>query len=158
MSLLSHVWLFANPWTAACQASLSFTISQSLLKLMSTESVMPSNYFILRCPLLLLSSIFLSIWVFSKEFTLCIRWPKYWNFSFIITPSNEYLGWFPLRLTGLISLLSKGLSSTTIQKHQLFIPQPSLLPSSHDYCKKSQFWLDGPLSAKWCLCFLTDTI
>ena len=88
----------ANPWTAPCQASLSFTISQSLLKLMSTESVMPSNYFILHCPLLLLCSIFLSIWVFSKELALCIRWPKYWSFGFSISPSNEYSGLISFRI------------------------------------------------------------
>ena len=78
------------PWTAACQASLSFTISQSLLKLMSIESVMPSNHLILCHPLLLLSSIFPKIRVFSNELTLHIKWPKYWSFSFRISPSNEY--------------------------------------------------------------------
>ena len=89
---LSNVQLFATPWTAACQASLSFTISQSLLKLMSIESVMPSNHLILCCPLLLLPSIFPSIRVFSNESVLPIKWPKYWSFSFIISPSNEYSG------------------------------------------------------------------
>ena len=87
---LSCVQLFASPWTAACQASLSFTISQSLLKLMPIESVMPSNHLILCRPLLLLPSIFPSIWVFSNESALHIRWPKYWSFSFSISPSNEY--------------------------------------------------------------------
>ena len=89
---LSGIWLFATPWTAALQASLSFTISQSLLKLMSIESVMPSNHLILCCPLLLLPSIFPSIKVFSKESAFLIRWPKYWSFSFSISPSNEYSG------------------------------------------------------------------
>ena len=87
--LLSHVQLFATPWTAAHQASLSFTVSQSLLKLMSIESVMPSNHLILCCPLLLLLSIFPSTGVFSNELALRIRWPKYWSFSFCIRPSNE---------------------------------------------------------------------
>ena len=105
---LSCVRLSAARWTAACQASLSFTISVSLLRLMSIESVMPSNHLIFCRPLLLLPSVFPSIRVFSKESALHIRWPKYWIFS--ISPSNEYSG-FPLLLTGLISLQSKGLSS-----------------------------------------------
>ena len=87
---LSHVWLFATPCTAACQSSLSFTISQSLLKLMSIELVMPSSHLILCHHLLLLSSIFPSIRVFSNESTHCIRWPMYWNFSCSISPSNGY--------------------------------------------------------------------
>ena len=87
---LSHVRLFATPWTAAHHASLSITNSQSFLKLLSIESVMPSNHLILCRPLLLLSSIFLSIRIFSKESVLCIRWPKYWSFSFSISPPNEY--------------------------------------------------------------------
>ena len=99
--MLGHVQLFVTPWTAAHQASLSFPISQSLLKLMSIELVMPSNHLILGHPLLLLPSIFPSIRVFSKQLALC--WPKYWNFSFNISPSNEYSGlisfkidWFDL--------------------------------------------------------------
>ena len=88
--LLSHIWLFETPWTAACQASLSFTISWSLLKLMSSESVMPTNHLILCHPLLLMSSIFPSISIFSNESVLHIRWPKHWSFSFSISPSNEY--------------------------------------------------------------------
>ena len=88
---LSHVWLLATPGTAALQASLSFIISQSLRKLMSIESVMPSNQLVLCCPLLLLPSIFPSIRVFSNELALCIRWPKYWSFSFSISPSNSGL-------------------------------------------------------------------
>ena len=90
--LLSHVWLFVTPWTAAWQASLSITNSWSLLKLMSIESVMPSNHLILCHPLLLLPSIFPSIRVFSNESVLHIRWPKYWSFSFNISPSNEHPG------------------------------------------------------------------
>ena len=87
---LSHVRLFVTPWTAAHQVCLSITNSQSLLKLMSIESVMPSNRLILFRPLLLPPSIFPSIWVFSNESVLCIMWPKYWSFSFSISPSNEY--------------------------------------------------------------------
>ena len=100
---VSHVQLFASPQTAACQVSLSFTISQSLLKLMSIKSMMPFNHLILCCALLLLPSIFLSIRVFSIESAVRIRWPKYWSFSFSINPSNEYSGlisfwidWFDL--------------------------------------------------------------
>ena len=89
---LSHVQLFAIPWAAACQASLYFTNSLSLLKLMSIKSVMPSNHLILCHPLLLLPAVFPSIRVFSNESVLCIRWPKYWSFSFSISPSNEYSG------------------------------------------------------------------
>ena len=111
----------ATPWTAACQASLSITNSQSLLKLMSTESVMPSNHLIF-CRLLLPPSIFPSIRVFSNESAFCIRWPKDWSFNFIISPSNEYSGLISSGWTGWISLLSKGLSGVfpniTVQKHQ----------------------------------------
>ena len=88
----SRVQLFATPWTTARQASLSITVSQSLLKFMSTESVIPSNHLILCCPLLLLPSIFLSIGVFSSESALRIRWPKDWSFSFSVSPSSEYSG------------------------------------------------------------------
>ena len=91
-------WLFATPWTAACQASLFFTLFWSLLKLMSIESVMPSNHFILFHRLLLLPSIFPSLRVFSNELALCIRWPKYWRFSFSISPSSEYLGLISFRI------------------------------------------------------------
>ena len=95
---LSHVQLFATPWTAAHQASLSFTITQSLPKLMSSELVMPSNHIILCHPLLLLPSIFSSIRVFSDDLVLCIRWPKYWGFSFSMSPSNEYSGLISFRI------------------------------------------------------------
>ena len=98
LSSFSHVRLFATPWTAAHQASLSFTISQSLLKFMSIESVMPSNHLILCRPFLLLPSIFPSIRVFSKESVLHIRWPKYWSFSFSISPSNDYSGLISFRI------------------------------------------------------------
>ena len=95
---LSHIWLFATPWTAACQASLSITNSWSLFKLMSIEFVMPSNHLILCHPLLLLPSIFPSIRVFSNELVLHIRWPKYWSFSFSISPFNEYSGLISFRI------------------------------------------------------------
>ena len=95
---LSHVRLLATPWTAACQASLSFTISPSFLKLMSTESVIPSNHLILCRPLLFLPSIFPSIRVFSNESALCIRWPKYCCFSFNVSPSSENSGLISCRI------------------------------------------------------------
>ena len=98
VQLLSHVWFFVTPWTAARQVSLSITNSQSLLKLMSIELVMPSNHLILCCALLLLPSIFPSITVFSNESVLHIRWPKYWSFSFSISPSNEYSGLISFRI------------------------------------------------------------
>ena len=120
---LSRVRLFVIPWTAACQASLSITNSQSPLKPISIESVMTSKHLILCCPLLLLTSIFPSIRVFSNESALRMRWPKYWSFSFNISPSNEHPG-LPLGWTGWISLQSKGLSrvfsNTTVQKHQFY--------------------------------------
>ena len=107
---LSHVLLFVTPWTAACQAFLSFTISWSLLKLTSIELVMPSNHLILCRPLLLLPSSFPSMRVFSNESVLRIRWPKYWSFSFNISPSNEHPGLISFRMDWLDLLQSKGLS------------------------------------------------
>ena len=103
-------WLFATPWTAACQASLFFTVFWSLLKLMSIESVMPSNHFVLFHPLLLLPSIFPSLRVFSNELALCIRWPSIGGSVSASVLPVIIQGWFPLRLTCLISLKSKGLS------------------------------------------------
>ena len=130
---LSCIWFFVTPWTAARQAFLSFTNSRSLLKLMSIDSVMPSNHLIL-CRPCLPPSIFPSIRVFSNESVLHIRWPKYWSFSFHVSLSDEYSCWFPLGLTGLI-LLSKGLSrvssSTTVWKHKFFSTEPSLWFNSH---------------------------
>ena len=120
----SYVWLLATPWTAAGQASQSFTLSQSLLKLLSIESVMPFNHLVLCRPVLLLPSIFPSIRIFSNELALCIRWPKYWGFSFSISPSNEYSG-----LTGLI------FSNITVQKHQFFSAQPSFWSNSHTHTR-----------------------
>ena len=130
---LSWAWLFVTPWTAAHQAYLSITYSWSLFKLLSIESVMPSNHLVLCCPLLILASTLPSSRVFSNESVLCIRWSKYWKFS--ISPLMNILAWFPLSLTGWISLQSKGLfrvfSNTIVQKHQLFGPQFSLWSDSH---------------------------
>ena len=106
-----------SPWAAAHQASLSFTISWSLLKLMSIESVMPSNHLILYCPLLLLPSIFPSIRVFANESALHVKWPKYWNFSFSISPSNEYSGLISLRIDWLDHLAVQGTLKSLLQHH-----------------------------------------
>ena len=127
---LSRVWLSATPWTAARQASLSITNSRSPPKPMSIESVMPSSHLILCHPLLLLSSIFPKISVFSNESALHIRWPKYWSFSFLgVLPMNTQ-DWSPLGRTGWISLqsreLSRVLSNTTVQKYQFSCTQLSL--------------------------------
>ena len=128
-SSVSHVQLFEIPWTAARQASLSITNYQNLPKLMTIDSVMPSNHLILRRPLLLQPSIFPSIRVFSNESTLCIRWKKYRSFSFNISPSNEHSGPISFRMDGWISLLSKVLSEspqhhsskTSILQHSAFL-------------------------------------
>ena len=131
---LSHVWLFAIPWTAAHQAFLFITNSQSLLKLISIESVVPSNHLILWGPLLLLPSIFPSIRVFSNESALRIRWPRYWSFSCSISPSNEYSGLISFRIDWLDLLAfqrTSVFSSTTVQRHQFFGAQPFLLSISH---------------------------
>ena len=121
---LSCVWCFVTPWAAAHQASLSITNSQSLLKLMSIELLMPSNHPISCRPLLLLPSIFPSIKVFSSESVLCIRWPKYWSFSYSINPSNEYSGLISFRIDWFnlftVQGLSRDFSNTTVPKHQFF--------------------------------------
>ena len=114
---LSHVWLFVTPWTTAHQASLSITNSSSLPKIMSIESVMPSNHLILCRPLLLPPSIFPSIRVFSNESVLCIRWPKYWSFSFSMGPSNEYSGLISLRMDRLDLLAVQGTLKILLQHH-----------------------------------------
>ena len=114
---LSHVQLFATPWTAARQASLAFTSSLSLLKLMSIESVTPSNHLILCRPLLLLPSIFPSIRVFSNESALRIRWLKYWSFSFSISPSNEYSGLISFRMDCFDLLAVQGTLKHLLQHH-----------------------------------------
>ena len=114
---LNHVWLFATPWTATHQASLSITNSWSLLKLMSIELVMPFNCLILCHPLLLPPSIFPSIWVFSSESVLIIRWPKYWSFHFSISPSNEYSGLISSRMDWLDLLAVQGTLKSLLQHH-----------------------------------------
>ena len=114
---LSHLQFFATPWTAAHQDSLSITNSRSLHKLMSIESVMPSNHLILCCPLLLLPSIFPSIRVFSNESALCIRWPKYWSFSFNISLSNEHPGLTSFRMDWLDLLPVQGTLERLFQHH-----------------------------------------
>ena len=127
VQLLSHVRLFATPWTAARQTSLSITNSWSLLKLMSIESVMPSNHLILCRPLLLLPSVFPSIRVFSNESGLYIRWPKYWSFSFRISPSNEYSGLISFRMDWLDLLAVQGTLKSLLQHHS---SKPSILQCS----------------------------
>ena len=134
---LSRLWLFATPWTAAHQASLTLTNSQSLLKLMSVESVMPSIHLILCCPLLLPASVFPRIRIFSNESFLHIRWPKYWSFSFSISPSNENSGLISIRMDGWISLQSKGLSrvfyNTTVQSINSLIKPWHIVRDSYYY-------------------------
>ena len=134
---LSHIRLFVTPWTAARQASLSITNSQSLLKLVSIEWVMPSNNLILCRPLLLPPSIFPSIRVFSNESLICIRWPKYWSFNFSISPSNDYSGlisfridWFDLAIQGTLKgLLQQHSSKASILQHSAFF----IVQLSHPY-------------------------
>ena len=115
---LSRIQLFATQWTTARQASLSITNSQSLLKLIRHESVIPSNHLTLCCPLLLLPSIFPSIKVFSNESALCIRRPKYWSFSFTISPSNEYSGLISFRMDWLDILAVQGTLKNLLQHHR----------------------------------------
>ena len=118
--MLSYVRLFVIPWTAACQAPLSSTLPQNLLKLRSIESVMLSNHLILRCPLLL-PSIFPNIRVFSNESALCIMWPKHWGFSFSISPSNEYLGLISFR-KGKSEIESHSVVSESLRPHGRYNP------------------------------------
>ena len=148
---LSRVWLFATPWIAARQASLSITNSWSKLRLMSIESVMPSSHLILCCPLLLLPPIPPSITVFSNESTPCMRCPKYWSFSFSMIPSKEIPGLISFRMDRLDLLTVQGLSrvfcNTTVQKHQFFGAQLSSQSNSHIHTwllEKPWPWLDGP--------------
>ena len=129
---LSCVRLSAAPWTAACQASLSFTISQCLLKLMSAESVMPSNYLTFCHPLLLLLWILPSIRVFSNELALWIRWPKYWSFSFRISPCNEYSGLTSFRIDWFDLLAVQGTLRSFLQHHSS--KAPILLYLANNVC------------------------
>ena len=133
---LSHVRLFVTPWTATCQASLSITNSWSLLKLMSIESVIPSNHLILCRPLLLLPSIFCSLRVFTNESVLHIKYPKYWSFSFSVSPSNEYSGLISFRVDWLDILGSKGLSRVFSNSSKASVLQCSaffIVQLSHPY-------------------------
>ena len=144
---LSHVWLSATPWTAAGQASLSFTISQSLLKLLSIELVMPSNHLRLCHLLLLLPSVFPSIRLFSTESALHIKWPKYWSFRFSISPSNEYLGlifcksdWFDLlAVQGTLKSLLQHHSSKAYVLLALSLFYGPAVTSVHHYWKSHSF-------------------
>ena len=158
---LSHVWLFAIPWTAACHASLSITNSRRLLKFLPTESVMSSNHLNL-CHPLLLPSIFPSISVFFKELVLCIRWPNYWSSSFSISPSNEHsepisfrIDWFDLlAIQGTLkSLLQHHSSKASILRCSAFF----IVQLSHPYMttgKTIALTTQTSLSTKWCLCIL----
>ena len=147
VQMFSHVWLFVTPWIIAHQASLSITNSQNLLKLISVQSVMPSNHLILCHSLLLLPSIFPSIRIFFNESVLPIRWPKYWSFCFSISPSKNIQDWFPLGWTGWISLLSTGLSRESsptpqfksISSSALSFLYHLTLSSIHDYWKNHSF-------------------
>ena len=159
LQLLNSVWLFATPWTAALRF---FTVSQSLLKFMSIDSVMPSNHLILCCPLLLLPLIFPSIRVFYNELALLIRWPKYWSFNFSVSPFNEYWGLISFRLTSLISLLSKGGTFKSLIQHHclkasiLWHSAFFMVQLSHLYktTGKTITLTIRTLWVKWCLCFL----
>ena len=149
------LWLFVTPLTAACLASLSINNSWGLLKLMSIKLIMPSNHLILCCPLLLLPSVLPNIRVFSSKSVLRIRWPKYWSFSFSISPSNEYSGLISFRIDWLDLLEVQGtlksLFSITVQKHQFFSAPLSSQSNSHIHTwplEKPKPWLDGPLLAK----------
>jgi len=138
VQLLSHVWLFETPWTAACQASLSITSSQSLPKLMSIESVVPSNHLILCRPLLLLPSIFPSIRVFANESALRIRWAKYWSFSYNISPSNEHSGLISFIMDWLDLLAVQGTLKSLLQYHSskasiLWLSAFFMVQLSHPY-------------------------
>ena len=153
---LSFVPLFVTPWTTTHQASLSFTISWSLHQLMPIELVIPSNHLILCHPLLLLHTIFPSIRVFSSESGLCIRWPKYWSFSFSISPSNEYSGLISFNTEWLYLLAIQGILKSLLQHHSseasiLWHSAFFMVQLSHPYMTIGK---TIPLSAKACLCFL----
>ena len=153
---LSFVPLFVTPWTTTHQASLSFTISWSVHQLMPIELVIPSNHLILCHPLLLLHTIFPSIRVFSSESGLCIRWPKYWSFSFSISPSNEYSGLISFSTEWLYLLAVQGILKSLLQHHSseasiLWHSAFFMVQLSHPYMTIGK---TIPLSAKACLCFL----
>ena len=154
-SVVQLCQLFATPWTAACQASLSITNSWSLLKLMSIELVMPSNHLTLCHPLLLLPSFFPNIRVFSSESVLHIRWPKYWSFSFSVSPSNKYSELISFRMDWLDLMLSEVISrvffKTTIQKHSTFFivqfPHPHMTTGKTIALNKWTFLWQSSVSA-----------
>ena len=160
VQLLSLIWLFVTPGLQHKKASLSITNSQSLLQLMSTEFVMPSNQLILCYPLLLLSSIFPSISIFSNESVLRIRWPKYWSFSFSISPFNEHSGLISFRMDWLDLLAVQGTLKSVLQHHSSkasILHCSALWPNSHIHkwlLDKPKLWLYRPLSVMSCLCFL----
>ena len=159
VQLLSRVRLFATAWAAAHQASLSITNSQSLPKLTSIESVMPSNHLILCPPLLLLPSIFSSIRVFSRELVLRIKWPKYWSFSFSINPSNEYSGLIAFRIDCLDLLAVQGTLKSllhSLKASVLWCSALFMVQLSHPYVTigKTIDWTIWTLLAKWYLYFL----
>ena len=162
---LSRVQLFVTSWTAAHPASLSFTMSWSLLKLMSIELVMPSNYLILCCPSFLPPSIFLGIRVFPNESVLCIRWPKLWSFSFSISPPNEYQGLISFRNEWFDFLAVQGTLKSLLQNHSskasiLWCSTFFIVQLSHPYktTRKTIAWLDRPLLANLSLCFLISLV
>ena len=142
---LSHVWLFVTPWTTAHQALLYSTISWRLLKFRSIELVMLRNHLILCCPLLLLSSIFSNIRIFSNESALTIRWPKYWSFCFSIRPANEYSGLISFRMKWLDLLAVQRTLKSSLQHHKIIsssvlgLLYASTLTSLHDYWKNYSF-------------------
>ena len=160
VQLVSRVLLFVTLQTAVCQAPLASTIFPTLLKFMSTELVMPSNHLTLCSSLHLLPWIFPSIRVFFSESALSIRWPKYWSFS--ISPFNQYSGFISFRISWLDLLAVQVTLKSLLQhhcskKHKFFVTQLSLWSNSHIHTwllEKPYLWLDGPLSAKQCLCFL----
>ena len=142
---LTHAQLFATPWTAACQPSLSFTISQILLKFRSIEWVVLSTHLILSHPLLLLPSIFLSIQVFSNESALCIRWLNYWSFSFNISPSNEYSGLISFRIDCFHLLAVQGTPKSLLQHHssKASVLQCSTFFMVHPWVGRELGWKKG---------------
>ena len=154
VQLLSCVRLFETPWTTKCQASLSFTVSRSLPKLMSIELVMPSDHLVLCCPILLLPSVYPSIRVFSNESAICIRWPKYWSFRLSISPSNEYSGLIAFRIDWLDLLAVQGTLKSLLQHHSskvsiLWLSAFFMVQLSHPHMntgKTNNYWKNKGLT------------
>ena len=165
VQLLSHIWFYFTPWTAALQSSLSFTISWSFLKLMSIESSMPSNHLVLCHPFLLLPSFFPSMRVFSNGSTLCIRWPKYWSLSFSINPSNEYSGFISFRIDYFDLLAVQGALRSLLQHHSskasiLHFSASFIIQISHLYMTTGKTIALGPdamILVLWMLSFNCHT-